>query len=170
MPVEEVLALSLHEAAIVCPDAFICSFHCCSKLSVNFISFLQMATYMKSLARRASLAEGSIKAVKASKAKVASLTFENANLRARVQSLVEDAVKYESNLNHTMIARARAKDKEKKAQGELRVAEDALWVVRDELKVAKDEQHVVWDELRVKATTPSWVSYEASEAMSSVSA
>ena len=40
MPFEEVLALSLQGAAIVCPDAFICSFHRCSKLSVNFISFL----------------------------------------------------------------------------------------------------------------------------------
>ena len=40
MPVEEVLALSLQGAATVCPDAFICSFHRCSKLSVNLISFL----------------------------------------------------------------------------------------------------------------------------------
>ena len=117
MPVEEVFALSLHGAATVCSDAFICSFHCCSKLSVNFISFLQMVTYMKSLERRVSLAEGSVKAVKASKAKVASLTSENANLRARVQRLAEDTVKYESNLKHTMIAKARAKDKEKKAVG-----------------------------------------------------
>ena len=80
MHVEEVLVLSLQGAATVCPDAFICSFHRCSKLSVNVISFLQMDTYMKSLARRASLAKGFAKAVKASKAKVASLTSENANL------------------------------------------------------------------------------------------
>ena len=92
MPVEEVLALSLQGEAIVCPDAFICSLHHCSKLSVNFISFLQMATYMKSLVRRASLAEGSVKAVKASKAKITSLTSENADLRARIQHLVKDAV------------------------------------------------------------------------------
>ena len=85
------------------------------KLSVNVISFLQMATYMKSLARRASLTEGSVKAVKASKAKVASLTSENADLRARVQRLAEDSVKYESDLKHTMTAKAQAEDKEKKA-------------------------------------------------------
>ena len=72
MSVEEALALSLQGATTVCPDAFICSFHHCFKLSVNFISFLQMATYMKSLARRASFAEGFTKAVKACKAKVAS--------------------------------------------------------------------------------------------------
>ena len=84
MPVEEVLALLLQGVATVSPVALICSFHRCSNLFVNFISFLQMATYMKSLARRASLAEGSVKAVKASRAKVASPTTENFDLRARV--------------------------------------------------------------------------------------
>ena len=54
MPIEEVLALSLQGAATVSPDSFICSFHRFSELFVNFISFLQMATYMKSLARRVS--------------------------------------------------------------------------------------------------------------------
>ena len=87
MPIEEVLTQLLKGATTVCSDAFICLFHRCSKLSVNFISFLQMATYMKSLARRASLAEGSVKAMRVSKAKVASLTSENADLRARMQRL-----------------------------------------------------------------------------------
>ena len=123
---------------------------------------------MKSLARRASLAEGSVKAVKASKAKVASLTFENVDLRARVQRLAEDAVKYESDLKHTTTTKAWAEDKEKKAQGELRVIEDGLQVIRDELQVARDDLYMVWDELRVKATTLIWVSQEASEAVSSV--
>ena len=123
---------------------------------------------MKSLARRASLVKGSVKAVKASRAKVASLTSENADLRARVQCLGEDAVKYKSDLKHTTTAKARAKDKEKKARGELRVAEDALREVRDELQVARDELHVVQDELRVKATTLSPVSQDPSKAMSSV--
>ena len=84
MSVEEALALSLQGAATVCPNAFICSFHHCFKLSVNFISFPQMATYMKSLARRASFAEGFAKALKAYKDKVASLTSEKADLRARM--------------------------------------------------------------------------------------
>ena len=130
---------------------------------------------MKSLARRANLAEGSAKAVRASKAKVASLTSENANLRARMQRLREDAVKYESNLKHTTTTKVRAEDKKKKAWGELRVAEDVLQVVRDELHVARDELdvardelHVVQDELLVKSMTQSRVSQEASEAMSSV--
>ena len=71
---------------------------------------------------RASLVEGSVKVVKASRSKVASLTSENADLRARVQRLDEDAVKYKSDLKHTMTAKAWAEDKEKNAQGELRVA------------------------------------------------
>ena len=108
MSVEEALALSLQGVATVCLDAFICSFHSYFKLSINFISFLQMAFYMKSLARRATFAEGSARAVKAYKAKVASLTSEKANLRAWMQRLVEDAVKSESNLKHTTIAKARA--------------------------------------------------------------
>ena len=40
MSVKEALALSLQGAAIVCPNAFICSFHRCFKLAINFISFL----------------------------------------------------------------------------------------------------------------------------------
>ena len=83
-----------------------------------------MATYMKSLAGRASFAEGSSRASKAYKAKVASLTSENADLRAGMQHLAEDAVKYESDLKHTTIAKVRAEDKEKKARGELRISED----------------------------------------------
>ena len=114
---------------------------------------------MKNLARRASLVKGSVKAVKASKAKVASLTSENADLRARVQRLVEDTVKYESDLKHTTTAKAQAEDKEKKY---------ALRAVRDELLVVRDELQVVRDELRVKSTTLSRVSQEASEAVSSV--
>ena len=70
MPIEEVLALSLQGAATISLGTFICSFHHCSELSVNFIMFLQMATYMKSLARRASLAEGFARAARARKAKL----------------------------------------------------------------------------------------------------
>ena len=168
MPDEKVLALSLQGAATISSDAFICLFHRCFKLSVNFISFLQMAIYMKSLARRAGLAEGSVKTMKSSRAKVASLTSENADLRARVQRLSEDVVKYKLDLKHTTTTKARVEDKEKKSRGELRVVKDALWAVRDELQVARDELHVVQDKLRVKATTVSRVIQEASEAVSSV--
>ena len=95
--------------------------------------------------------------MKAYKAKASSPTFENADLRARVQRLVEDAVNCESDLKHTMTTEARAEDKENKALGELRVAKDELRAVKDELQVARDELHVVWDELHIKATTLSRV-------------
>ena len=77
-------------------------------------------------------------------------------------------MKYESDLKHTTTAKARAEDKEKKAWGELRVAEDKLRAVGDELQVVRDELHVVRDKLHIKATTLSRVSQEASEAVSSV--
>ena len=84
-------------------------------------------------------------------------------------------MKYEQDLKHTMTTKARAEDKEKKARGELRVAEDELRAARDELQMARDELHVVRDELhvvrdelRIKATTLSRVSREASEAVSFV--
>ena len=77
-------------------------------------------------------------------------------------------MKYESDLKHTTTTKAQAEDKEKKAQGELRVVEDEPWAIRDELQVARDELHVVRDELRIKAMILRRVSQEASEVMSSV--
>ena len=127
-----------------------------------------MATYMKSLARRASFAEGSTRAVKAYKAKVASLTSEKADLRARMQHLVEDAVKYEYDLKHTTTVKARAEDKEKKARGKLRITEDELRAIKDELHVARDELHVIRDKLHIEATILSQVSQDASEVVRSV--
>ena len=74
-----------------------------------------MATYTKSMAKRASSVESSTKATKAYKVKVASLTFEKADLRARIQSLTEDVVKHKSDLKHTSTTKARAEDRENKA-------------------------------------------------------
>ena len=65
---------------------------------------------MKSLARRANLTEGSARVTKAYKSIVASLTFEKADLRARIQSLIEDVVKHKSDLRHTSTAKAQAED------------------------------------------------------------
>ena len=98
-----------------------------------------MATYIKSLGRRASLTESSAKAAKAYKSKVTSLTSEKADLGARIQSLIEDVVKHKSNLKHTSTVKARAKDKEKEAREGLRVAKDELWEVKVELHAARKE-------------------------------
>ena len=86
--------------------------------------------------------EGSVRAVKSYKAKVASLTSEKAGLRDQVQSLTEELVKHRSDLKHTSTARVWAKDKERKAQEGLRVAEDKLWLAKEELQAAKGELHV----------------------------
>ena len=62
---------------------------------------------MKGLARRASLNEGSARAVKSYKAKVASLTFEKVGLRAQIRDLTEELVKHGSDLKHASTARVR---------------------------------------------------------------
>ena len=75
----------------------------------------QVATYANGLARRASLTEGSAKAEKAYKAKVASLTSKRAGLQAQIRDLTEELVKYKSDLKLASMARVRAEDREKKA-------------------------------------------------------
>ena len=70
-----------------------------------------MATYAKGLARRASLTEGSARAAKSYKAKVASLTFERAGLQAQIRDLTEELMKHGSDLKHASVVRARAEDK-----------------------------------------------------------
>ena len=149
MFVEEALALSLKRAATVHPNTFICSFHHYFKLSVNFISFLQIATYMKSLATRACFSEGFAKEVEAYKAEVTSLTLERADLRAQVKYLTEDATKHRSDLKHTSTVKSRAEEQEKKARDELRAAAYELRMVKDELQIAKEELKAVRSELQV---------------------
>ena len=73
-----------------------------------------MATYAKGLARRASLTEVSARAAKSYKAKVASLTSERADLQAHIRELTEELVKHRSDLKHASVARAWAKDKERR--------------------------------------------------------
>ena len=74
-----------------------------------------MATYAKGLARRASLTEGSVRATKSYKAKVASLTSERAGLRAKIRDLTKELMKHRSGLKHASVVRARAEDKENEA-------------------------------------------------------
>ena len=73
------------------------------------------------------------------KARVAALTSERAALRDRMQNMTEEAVKLKSDLRHTMMARARAEDREEKARDGLRVAEVKLSEVRDGLQAAQDD-------------------------------
>ena len=64
-----------------------------------------MATYAKGLARRASLTEGSARAAKSYKAKVASLTSERDGIQAQIRELTEELVKQKSDLKHASVAR-----------------------------------------------------------------
>ena len=75
--------------------------------------------------------------------------------------MTEDVAGYKSYLKHTSTAKARAKDKEKKALKSLRVVEDELQVVKEEFQAAKEE-------LRTKAAALDRARREASEAESSV--
>ena len=120
-----------------------------------------MATNIKSMARRSSLTESPAKAAKAYKAKVSFLTSENAELRARIQNLIEDVVKHKSDLNHTSTTKARAKDRENEAREGLRVAKDELREIKEELQATREE-------LCTKAAALDWARREASEAESFV--
>ena len=104
-----------------------------------FFFFFQVATYVKGLARRASLTEGSAKAAKSYKAKVASLTSERASLHAQIRELTEELVKHRSDLKHTSVARARAEDREKEAQKDAKVTENELRLARKELQAVKGD-------------------------------
>ena len=104
-----------------------------------FLVLWQVATYAKGLARRASLTEGSAKAAKSYKAKVASLTSKRAGLRAQIRDLIKELVKHRSGLKHASTARARAENREKKARKDVKVAEDELWLAREELQDIKGD-------------------------------
>ena len=64
-----------------------------------------------------------------------------------MRHLTEDAVKYKSDLKHTLTTKSGAKEQEKKARDELRAVECELRMVREELKAAKGELWVVRVEL-----------------------
>ena len=91
------------------------------------------------MARRASLTEGSAKAAKSYKAKVASLTSERASLQDKIRELTEELVKHRSDLKHASVVRAWAKDKEKEARKDAKVAEDELQLAREKLQAVKGD-------------------------------
>ena len=118
-----------------------------------------MATHLKSLAKKANLNEGHVKAARVYKARVASLTSEQVKLRDRVQSTIEEAVKLKSDLRHTLSVRARAEGREDKARNSLRAAkvelrevrevQDGLQAVQNDLLEAKDGLQSAQSELQM---------------------
>ena len=103
---------------------------------------------MKSLAKRARLNEDYVKAAKAYKARMDSLTFERAELGAWMQNITEEAVKLKSDLRHTLTTRAWAEGREEKARDGLRVAEGELREVKDGLQTAQNDLRVARDGLQ----------------------
>ena len=67
------------------------------------------------------------------------MTSERVEQGARIQSLTDDVLGYKSDLKHTLTAKARAEDKEKKAIEGLRFVEDELRVVKEEFQAAREE-------------------------------
>ena len=98
-----------------------------------------MATHLKSLAKKANLNEGHVKAARVYKARVASLTSEWAKLRDRVQSMTEEAVKLKSDLRHTLSGRTRAEGREDGARNSFRAVEVKLQEVRDGLQAVQND-------------------------------
>ena len=88
---------------------------------------------MMILVKRARLNEGHVRAARAYKARVASLTSERAELRARMQNMMEESVKLKSDLRHTSSARAQAESREEKARDGLRVTEGEIREIKKEL-------------------------------------
>ena len=111
-----------------------------------------MATHLKSLAKRARLNEGHVKAARAYKARVASLTSKRAELQARMKNMMEEAVKLNFDLRHTSMARARAEGREEKARDGLRVSKGELREVKDELQTAHNDLLVARDGLQAAQT------------------
>ena len=98
-----------------------------------------MATHLKSLAKKANLNEGHVKAARVYKARGASLTSEWAKLRERVQSMTEEAVKLKSDLRHTLSVRTRAEGREDEARNSLRAAEIEVWEFKDGLQAVQND-------------------------------
>ena len=119
------------------------------------------------MAKRASLTEGSARAARSYKAKVAFLTSEKIGLQAQIRDLIEELVKHRSDLKHASTARAWAEDKEKTDHKDLKVVEDELRLAREELQAVKGDL-LVKDDLLVKVTTMDQVCQEALEAGSFV--
>ena len=83
-----------------------------------------MATHLKGLAEKAKLNVRHVRAAKAYKARVTSLSFERAELQERVLRMTEEAERLKSDLKHTILARARAESREDEVRKILTAVED----------------------------------------------
>ena len=98
--------------------------------NTNFMFNMQVATHLKGLAEKAKLNERHVKIARIYKAKVASLTSEQAELQERAQHMTEEIERLKSDLKHTSSARARAESREDEVRSSLTTAEGELREVR----------------------------------------
>ena len=121
---------------------------------------MQVVTHLKGLADKAKLNEKHVKIARIYKAKVASLTFERAELQERAQHMTEEIERLKSDLKHTSSIRARAESREDEVRsslttaegevrGELQVAQNDLVETREGLKSAQSELQLVNSKLPV---------------------
>ena len=66
-----------------------------------------------------------------------------------MQHLSEDVAMHSSNLKHTLTAKSRAEEQEKKTRDELRAAAYEVRMVEDELQIATEELKTVRGELQI---------------------
>ena len=94
--------------------------------NTDFMFDMQAVTHLKGLADKAKLNEKHVKIARIYKAKVASLTYEQAELQERAQHLTEEIERLKSDLKHTSSARARAENREDEVRSSLAAVEGEL--------------------------------------------
>ena len=108
-------------------------------IGTNCLFFIQVATHLKGLAKKAKLNEKHVRIARIYKAKMAALTSEQTELQGRVQHMTEEMEKLRSDLKHTSTARARAENREIGVRSNLTIVERELWEARDELRALQSE-------------------------------
>ena len=138
LPIEEALALSLQGVTSVSSRILPYMILTCAGY-LSCIGCGQVATHLKSLAKKVNQNEGHVKVARVYNSRVASLTSERAKLQDRVKSMTEEAVKLKSNLRHTLSVRTRAEGREDEARNSLRAAEVELQEVKDGLQAVQND-------------------------------
>ena len=108
-------------------------------LDVDSMLDVQVATHLKGLAEKAKLNVRHVKAARAYKARVTSLSSKWATLQERVRCMTEKAERLKSDLKHTLSARARAESREDEVRKSLTAVKGELREVRGELRVAQND-------------------------------
>ena len=94
--------------------------------NTDFMFVMQAVTHLKGLADKAKLNERHVKIARIYKAKVASLTYERAELQERAQHMTEEIERLKSDLKQTSSTRARVENREDEVRSCLTTVEGEL--------------------------------------------